>query len=102
MAELKTMMANDYGMLCNSISLKNPQANAILEGVHQTIGNIIHTFKIQEIDLEDENSWEGILSSTILIIRSTVHTTMQHTMSRFSDMKLLVVSLDSKLSDISF
>ena len=46
------MMAKDYGIPCNSISVRNSQANAIMERVHQTIGNIIRTFKIQEIDLE--------------------------------------------------
>ena len=51
-------------------------------GVHQTIGNIIRTFKIQEMDLDNENPWEGILSSTMFAIRSTVHTTTQHTPSQ--------------------
>ena len=40
------MMANDYRIPCNSISVRNPQANAIVEEVHQTIGNVIHTFPI--------------------------------------------------------
>ena len=43
LAEFKTMMANDYGIPCNSISVRNPQANAIVERVHQTIGNIMRT-----------------------------------------------------------
>ena len=33
-----------------------------MERVHQTIGNIIHTFIIQEMDIPSENPWEGILS----------------------------------------
>ena len=41
----------------NSISIRNSQANTIVEIVHQTIGNIIHTFKIQEVDLDNENPW---------------------------------------------
>ena len=49
-----------------------------MERVH-TIGNIIRIFKIQEIDLDNENPWEG--SSTMFAIRSTVHTTTQHTPS---------------------
>ena len=53
------MMAIDYGIPCNSISVRNPQANAFVERVHQTIGNIIRTFKIQEMDLDNENPWEG-------------------------------------------
>ena len=50
--------------------------------VHQTIGNIIHTFKLQQMDLDNESPWKGILSSTICAIWSTVHTTTQHTPSQ--------------------
>ena len=48
LAELKTMMATDYGIPLNSISIRNPQANIIVETVNQSIGNIICTFQIQE------------------------------------------------------
>ena len=65
-----------------SISIRNPQANVIVERVHQTIGNIIRTFKIQEMDLGYENPWEGILSSIMFAIQSTVRTTTQHTPSQ--------------------
>ena len=82
LAEFKIMMENDYGISCSPISVRNPQANAIVERVHQTIGNIIRTFKIQEMDLDNENPWEGTLSSTMFAIRSTVHTTTQHTPSQ--------------------
>ena len=30
LAELKTMMANDYGIHCNSTSIKTPKINAIV------------------------------------------------------------------------
>ena len=92
LAKFKTMIANNYGILCNSISIRNPQANAIVERVHQTIGNIIHTFIIQEMDLDNKSPWEGILSSTMFAIQSTVHTTSQHTPSQ------LVFGLDAMLN----
>ena len=44
LVKFKTMMANDYKIACNSISVRNPQANAIVERVHQTIFNIICNF----------------------------------------------------------
>ena len=34
------------------------------------------------MDLDDENPWEGILSSTMLAIWSMVYTTTQHTQSQ--------------------
>ena len=53
--------------------------NAIVERVHQIIGNIIRTFIIQQMNLDNENPWEGVISSTLFAIRSMVHTTTQHT-----------------------
>ena len=34
------------------------------------------------MDLDDEKSWEGVLSSTMFAIRCTAHTTTQHTPSQ--------------------
>ena len=34
------------------------------------------------MDLDNENQWEGILSSTMFVICSTVHTTTQYTPSQ--------------------
>ena len=76
------MMANDYGIPFNSISVRNQQANEIVERVHQTIGIIIRTFKIQQMNLDKKKPWKGILSSTMFAIRSTVHTATQHTPSQ--------------------
>ena len=70
------MMANDYRIPCSPTSTRNPQANKIVERVHQTIGNIICTFKIQEMDLDNENPWEEIPSSAMFAIWTMVHTTM--------------------------
>ena len=53
-----------------------------MERVRQTIGNIIHAFTIQEMDLDDENPWEWILSSTMFAILSTMHTTTQYISSQ--------------------
>ena len=50
LAKLKIMMANDYRIPSYSIIVRNPQANTIVERVYQTIGNIIHSLKIQEMD----------------------------------------------------
>ena len=67
----KTMMANDFRIPWSSISVRNLQANTIVERVHQTIGNVIRTFKMQETDLVNENPLEGILSSSMFL--SLIH-----------------------------
>ena len=77
--ELKTMMSNDYSIKVRPITTRNPQANAILERVHQTIGNIICAFEIQGMVLDDNNPWDGILAATMFALRATVHTTTQYT-----------------------
>ena len=81
LAKFKTMMVYDYGIQCNFISVRNPQANAIVERLHHTIGNIIRAFKIQHIELDNENPWEGILLSLMFAIQCTVCTSTQHTPS---------------------
>ena len=68
------MIVNDYGSPYNSISARNPQTNAIVIRLHQTICNIRCTFDIQNIELEDVSPWEGIVSSTTFVEQSTVHT----------------------------
>ena len=55
LAEFKTMIQANYGITVKPITSRNPQANSILERVHQTIGNIIRTFKVQDMVLDDEN-----------------------------------------------
>ena len=89
-------MANDYRIPCNSISVRNPQVNAIMERVHQIIGNIIHTFNIQQMDLDNENPWEGNFSSIVFAIRSTVHTTMQHTSSQLVFFREAILNINQK------
>ena len=69
----------DCGIKVKPVTSRNPQANYILDRPHQAIGNIIRTFKVQEMVLDDENFWDGILASAMFALRATVHTTMQHT-----------------------
>ena len=44
--DFQDMIKNDYGIQQQQITVCNPQANAIVERIHQTIGNIIRTFEI--------------------------------------------------------
>jgi transposase InsO family protein len=44
--DFQGMLKNDYGIKCKPITVRNPQANAIVERVHQVIGNIVCTFKL--------------------------------------------------------
>ncbi len=75
MAEFAKMCREDYGLKRKPITTRNPQANAIIERVHQTIGNIIRTFDVQTVDETDP--WAGILAATMFAVRATYHTTLQ-------------------------
>jgi hypothetical protein len=51
-----------------------------VESVHQeVIGNIIRTFELESIYLDEENPWKGILSATAFALQSTFHTTLRST-----------------------
>ena len=49
-AELCQLIKNDYGVKVKPTTTRDPQANAIVERVHQTIGNMIRTFELYEND----------------------------------------------------
>lgn len=77
MKEFLTMVRDDYGITLSPITVRNPQANAILERVHQTIGNILRTFELPSDNQTEEI--EGILAATMFAIRATYHTTLKAT-----------------------
>ena len=79
MAEVISLLCDDYDIKRKPITVRNPQANAILERAHQTIGNTIRTFQLDKTELDMENSWEGILSAAIFAMQSMVHTTLDAT-----------------------
>ena len=83
-AEFKTMMQDDYNITIRPITPRNPQANDILERVHQAIRNILRTFKVQNMVLDDVNSWDGILATTMFALHATVHTPAQLVFGRDS------------------
>ena len=79
MAEVISLLRDNYNITRKPITTRNPQANAILERAHQTIGNIIHIFQLDKVELEMDNPWEGILVAVIFALRSMVHTTLRDT-----------------------
>ena len=50
----------------------------MLERVHQTIGNILRTLKVQNIVLYNKNPLDGILVSNMFTLCTTVYTTTQY------------------------
>jgi len=54
----------------------NPQSNGIIERVHQVLGDALHTFELEEQDLDETDPWTPFLAATAFAIRSTCHTTL--------------------------
>ena len=77
MAEVTEMLQEDYGIQVNRITTRNPQANSIVERVHQTIGNMIRTWFVDDPDLDGTNPYAGLLSAVAFATRATIHTTLQ-------------------------
>jgi hypothetical protein len=71
------MCVNDFGIKRKVISTQNPQANVIVERAHQTLGNLIRSFQLQDKPYYDlDNPWEGFLAAVAFALRSTYHTTL--------------------------
>ena len=83
MAKVKTMLQNDCVCNVNQITTQNPQANAILERIHQTIGNMIRTHQLPTNNsLDEDDPFSGLLSAVAFATRATVHTTLGATPSQ--------------------
>ena len=65
------MAIRNYGIKRKPITKRNPQANAILERVHQTLGNIIRTMNTDHLDEDDP--WGGVLAAAMFALRATYH-----------------------------
>ena len=76
MAEFSKICKNDYGLKRKPIKTRNPQSNAIIEQIHQTIGNIIRTFDVSNI--VNNNPWSGILAATMFSVRVTITLHYKH------------------------
>ena len=77
--DFQKMIKEDYGIKDKPITVRNPQANAIVERIHQVIANIIRTFELEDNYLDEDDPWKGILSATAFAVRSTFHTTLRKT-----------------------
>ena len=79
MGEFANMIVDDYGITKRPITVRNPQANSMIERIHQTLGNIIRTFELHKDAEATQEAWEGILSAAMFALRATYHTTTQAT-----------------------
>ena len=73
--EFQDLIRHEYDIIAKPISTSNPQSNAMLERIHQTLGDMVRTLDPASIDEDDP--WAGILAAVAFAIRATYHTTKQ-------------------------
>ena len=80
-AEVKDSIQNDYGAKRKVITTRNPQANAMVERVHQVVQNMIRTSGMEDGTgvAYDDYGFTGILASVRRAVNSTVSTTTHAT-----------------------
>ena len=70
-------LCDSYGLKRKPTSVKNPQANAILERVHQTIMGMLRTAEIDMADTVSESDIADFLTNAAWAVRSTYHTVLK-------------------------
>ena len=78
--EFKGIFSNlctNMGMTPRRINSWNPTANAVLERIHQVLGDGLQAFDLEgtEIDPEDDDPFDEYLAAVLYAIRSAFHQT---------------------------
>ena len=73
--EFQALIRQEYDIITKPISISNPQSNAMLERIHQTLGDMVQT--LDPLSINKEDPWAGILAAVAFAIRATYHTTKQ-------------------------
>jgi len=70
-------LCDSYGIKRKPTSVKNPQANAILERVHQVIMTMLRTAEVDMADSVTPSDIDTFLTNASWAIRSTYHTVLK-------------------------
>jgi hypothetical protein len=70
-------LCDSYGIKRKPTTVKNPQANAILERVHQVLGQILCTAELDMADSVTPDDVDTFLDNAAWAIRSTYHTVLK-------------------------
>ena len=72
--EFKNILIEDeYGINNKPASPGKPQENAIIEIIHQVLGNLLCTYNLQKIYVDDADPWMGILAAAAFAVQSRYH-----------------------------
>ena len=65
------LIEQEYGIKTKTASSRNPQANTIIERIHQVLGNIIRSFNLHDTYVDEADPWMGILAAVAFVVRAT-------------------------------
>ena len=71
------MIEQEYGIYTNPASSINPQANAIVEIIHQVLSNLTRSFNLHDTYVYDSEPWMEILLAAAFAVRATYNRTKQ-------------------------
>ena len=60
-------------MTSNPSTLVNTMSNAVLELIHQVLGNLVRTCNITQTYVDKDDPWSGILAAEAFTILSTTN-----------------------------
>jgi hypothetical protein len=75
-AEFQELLQS-YGIRSKLTTVKNPQANGILERTHQVIGNLLRSSRLIAQDLNTVSAQQELLMPVMWAINTTFHTTLK-------------------------
>jgi hypothetical protein len=70
-------LLQSYGIQSKLTTVKNPQANGILECTHQVIGNLLCSSRLIAQDLDTVSAQQELLMPLMWAINTTFHTTLK-------------------------
>ena len=73
--EVAAALKEQCGICHKVITTRNPQANSMVERIHQVIGDMMRTGNIRGSEDPDKDfGWSGVLAAVRHAVNSTVHT----------------------------
>ena len=86
-------LLKDFRIKPTPTSIKNPQANAAVERLHQVLGNMLRTQDLDNQVFDYINPWGHILSSVAWAVRSSYHSVLEATPAQLVFGRDMVVNL---------
>jgi hypothetical protein len=72
-------LLQSYGIKSVHTTVKNPQANSILEHAHQTVGNMVRASNLMAQDLSTHFALSRLMHNVQWALNTTFHTTLKAT-----------------------